>query len=148
VRLGPGIGYQIAKYQRRCDLKVRIDDKLTTMLGKVMPQQGYPDYWGFAVVVERGTSPKIYSESALMHKVKLELRSQGYDVIKKLMWKDGHMVDESQHYIRERNYAWAIYDPEWVIRRTYEDYNAANRNLVLSWVSLVATEMADTVQAI
>jgi DNA-binding LacI/PurR family transcriptional regulator len=89
-----------------------------------------------AVVVERGASPKIYSESALMHKVKLELRSQGYDVIKKLMHKDAHMVDESQHYIRERNYAWAIYDSEWVIRRTYEDYNAANRNLVLAWESL------------
>jgi hypothetical protein len=87
-----------------------------------------------AVVVERGASPKIYSESALMHKVKLELLAQGYDVIKKLMWKDGHLVDEWQHYIRERNYEWAIYDAEWVIRRTYVDFNAGN--LVLAWESL------------
>ena len=89
-----------------------------------------------AVVVERGASPKIYSESGLMHHIKRTLLGQGHDVIKKLMWKDGHLVDDKQHYIRERNYAWAIYDPDWPIRRTYEDYNDEDRDLILAWESL------------
>ena len=88
------------------------------------------------VVVKRGNSPRIYSESGLLHQIKKALLSQGHDVIKKLMWKDGHLVDDKQHYIREQHGEWCIYDPNWAIRFTYEDYNDEKRDLILAWESL------------
>ena len=42
------------------------------------------------------------AESTFLYHVKQELIKQGYDVIKKRMWKDGHMVDDSQQYVRSR----------------------------------------------
>lgn len=42
-------------------------------------------------------------ESVFLYHVKQELIKQGYDVIKKRMWKDGHLVDSTQQYIRSRN---------------------------------------------
>ena len=42
-------------------------------------------------------------ESQLLHNVKKVLNEQGYDFIKKRMWRDGHLVDEHQQYLRERN---------------------------------------------
>ena len=70
--------------------------------------------------------PKIYSESLLLYRVKQELIKQGYDVIKKRMWKDGHLVDDTQSYIRSRKDnkdSFAIWDTSYAIRFTYEDYN-------------------------
>ena len=74
-------------------------------------------------VVERGDSPKIYSESGLLHKVKVALIDQGHDVIKKRMWKDGHVVDELQQYIRDRKWKFAIRDGMWNIRKCTEPFN-------------------------
>lgn len=42
-------------------------------------------------------------ESNLLYAIKLNLNRQGYDFIKKRMWRDGHMVDDMQQYLRERN---------------------------------------------
>jgi hypothetical protein len=42
-------------------------------------------------------------ESQLLYHVKKALLVQGYDVIKKRMWKDGHLVDEDLQYIRTRD---------------------------------------------
>jgi hypothetical protein len=41
-------------------------------------------------------------ESRLLHHVKLALIGQGHDLIKKRMWKDGHLVDDRQQYLRTR----------------------------------------------
>ncbi len=41
-------------------------------------------------------------ESALLYAIKKLLNSQGYDLIKKRMWKDGHLVDDMQQYLRTR----------------------------------------------
>ena len=68
--------------------------------------------------------PKIYSDSRLMYRVKLELNRQGHDLVKKLMYKDGHLVSEGQHYIRDRRGRYAIYDYNYAIRFAYEVYNA------------------------
>jgi len=74
--------------------------------------------------VTRGAiDQKLYSESHLLHLVKKELIRQGYDVIKKLMWKDGHLVGDTQHYIRERKGKFAIWFGSYAIRTSYEDYN-------------------------
>jgi hypothetical protein len=44
------------------------------------------------------------AESIFLYHVKNELIKQGYDVIKKQMWKDGHMVSMGAQYIRTRKY--------------------------------------------
>jgi len=72
--------------------------------------------------------PKFYSESILLHHIKLILIEIGYDVIKKLMWKDGHMVAETQHYIRSRKVggdpeAMYIWDGRYNVRNLAEDFN-------------------------
>jgi hypothetical protein len=42
-------------------------------------------------------------ESLLLYHVNKALIAQGHDVIKKRMWKDGHLVDETTQYVRTRN---------------------------------------------
>ena len=80
------------------------------------------------VVVERDGDEKVYSESLLLHRVKLELIRQGHNVIKKRMWKDGHMYgDDTTQYIRERAWKFAVYDGEYALRRLYEPYNDDGR---------------------
>lgn len=60
------------------------------------------------VVTREDVDPKYYGtvnaagESKLLHAVKTELNNQGYDLIKTRMWKDGHLVDEMQQYLRTR----------------------------------------------
>ena len=62
------------------------------------------------------------AESTLLYHVNKELRKQGYDLVKKLMAKDGHLVDSLQHYLRPRKGKKptkksniAIYNSDWGI---------------------------------
>ena len=70
-------------------------------------------------------------ESRLLYRIKQELNCYlGYDLIKKRMWKDGHMVDDGQLYLRTRsaksngphiyiwNGSWCVYD---AARKLMED---------------------------
>ena len=81
------------------------------------------------IIVTREPSDKPYplsaaGESRLMYHVKLALIGQGHDVIKKLMWKDGHLVSDTEHYIRERSGKWGAWYPAYAIRYATEDFNA------------------------
>ena len=42
------------------------------------------------------------AESRLLYHVKNILNARGYDLIKKRMWKDGHLMDSHQLYLRTR----------------------------------------------
>ena len=42
-------------------------------------------------------------ESAFLYWLKGLLNKQGHDLIKKRMWKDGHMVSDEQQYLRVRD---------------------------------------------
>jgi hypothetical protein len=42
------------------------------------------------------------AESRLLYHVKRILNARGMDLIKKRMWRDGHMVDDRQQYLRSR----------------------------------------------
>ena len=79
------------------------------------------------IVTKEPNDSKIYNESALLYQVKNELIRQGYDVIKKLMWKDGHLVSDTQHYIRTRKEKdpkfMMIWDTSYAVRFSYEEYN-------------------------
>jgi hypothetical protein len=41
-------------------------------------------------------------ESRLLYHIKKILNARGYDLIKKRMWKDGHLMDNMQQYLRTR----------------------------------------------
>jgi len=68
------------------------------------------------------------AESWFLHRVKQELIKQGFDVIKKRMWKDGHMVSDDQQYIRSRSglktpEEFAIYNENYAIYDAGEEFN-------------------------
>jgi hypothetical protein len=68
-------------------------------------------------------------ESRLLYHVKKALNDQGYDLIKKRMWKDGHLVDDLQQYLRTRKPSGDpdkdiyIYNEQWAIKGAEEDFN-------------------------
>ena len=81
---------------------------------------------GGSISIHRDGGPKIYSESAFWHAVKQDLQRQGYDVIKKLMWKDGHLKDDTEYYVRSRKYlpdSFMLSQNDYAIRAAYDDYN-------------------------
>jgi len=68
-------------------------------------------------------------ESALLYHVKNILNKQGYDLIKKRMHKDGHLVSDMQQYLRARKKNSdntkniCIYNPNWLVEGAEVDYN-------------------------
>jgi len=91
------------------------------------------------VTREKG-DPKIYGvknaagESRLLYLIQKELNKQGFDVIKKRMCKDGHLVDEMQQYIRTRQGeepSFAIYNSKWAISGAEEDFNEGHCRLTV-----------------
>ena len=81
------------------------------------------------IEVTREKGDRWESESTLLYTIKEKLNREGHRFIKKLMWKDGHMVDDKQQYIRAAKLPVvegdieAIYDGRWQIRGTNEPYN-------------------------
>ena len=78
--------------------------------------------------------PKYYGvqnaagESNLLYAIKRQLNANGGDWIKKRMWKDGHMMDDMQQYLRMRKPASngvqiAIFNGRWAIESANETLN-------------------------
>lgn len=68
-------------------------------------------------------------ESRLLYHIKKILNNRGYDLIKKRMWKDGHLVDDLQQYLRTRKptgngiHDIYIYNPLWSVSGADEILN-------------------------
>lgn len=84
---------------------------------------------GLRVVREPGDK-KYYNESNLLHAIKKGLQEMGFDVIKKRMWKDGHMYgSDTTQYIRTRHKGktfkpyFYVYDGRYAVRLLNEDWN-------------------------
>ena len=86
-------------------------------------------------VQKEDTDKKFYNESAFLHALKKELILQGYDVIKKRMWKDGHLVDDTQQYIRVRDFSWCVYNDHYAISDLSDDFEKYG-NVVLEKIRL------------
>ncbi len=97
-----------------------------------------------SIVVHREPGdPKYYGirnaagESRLFYAIKKHLNALGFDLIKKRMVKDGHLMDAMQQYIRTRkpsgnpNSDIMIYNDMWAIRGAEECYNAGSCRLCL-----------------
>ena len=89
-----------------------------------------------SVVVIREIRDKRYygnrqatGESRLFYDIKKQLNMHGYNLIKKRMWKDGHLVDDCQQYLRTRkktkdpNKNIMIWNTFFQIRGANEDFN-------------------------
>lgn len=66
-------------------------------------------------------------ESRLLYHLKQILNRRGYNLVKKRMWRDGHLVDEMQQYLRTRSVHSPkphiyIYNESWAIRGAEEDF--------------------------
>ena len=77
-------------------------------------------------------------ESNLLYAIKKKLNSQGFDLIKKRMWKDGHMVDDIQQYLRTRKPSGFpetdiyIFNGFWAIEGAEKMYNQGCVKLLLT----------------
>jgi len=92
-----------------------------------------------ACIVEREPGdPKFHGvvsaagESRLLHHVKQILNKQGNDLVKKRMWKDGHLVDDMQQYLRTRSPKSPgahvyILNNRWAIEGAEVDFNERGR---------------------
>ena len=89
-------------------------------------------------VIREPKDPKYYGiknakgESLLLYAILQKMRSMGYDVIKKRMWKDGHLVDEMQQYIRMRDCSRCWFNNNWAIRGLDEYFNEFGEAVLLS----------------
>jgi hypothetical protein len=69
------------------------------------------------------------AESGLLHHVKKKLNKEGYNLAKVRMSKDGHLVDDLQHYLRplkknkDNSKNIYIYNPGWAIRGEEHSFN-------------------------
>jgi hypothetical protein len=77
-------------------------------------------------------------ESRLLYHLKLLLNRAGFDLIKKRMHKDGHLVDEVQQYLRTRGRTPGLphiflHNEYWQLRGLDEDFRRDGR-VVLSIV--------------
>jgi hypothetical protein len=69
------------------------------------------------------------AESIFLYHVLKELKKQfpEKDFIKKRMWKDGHLVDEEQLYIRTRKADIMIYNGSYAIYDAGEEFNETGK---------------------
>ena len=76
-----------------------------------------------AEVIKSWDDPEIYTESSFFYNVKKTLQVMGFDVIKKLMHKDGHLMgDNNSYYIRDRRWRYGIYDNFWAVRNVVTEF--------------------------
>jgi hypothetical protein len=101
----------------------------------------------YAEFIKEEADPKFYSDSRLMYFLKKQLKAMGgFDLIKKLMHKDGNLVDDCQHYIRTRRPSdfpsVAIYDGSYAISSAYSRWNQGRLDLecVYGWFGESAGE--------
>jgi len=86
-----------------------------------------------------GGSRNAAGESRFLYAVKKILNAEGHDLIKKRMWKDGHMMDDLQQYLRTRNRkvktGVMIFNGSWAIEGADEIYNRGDevRLIVERW---------------
>ena len=103
-------------------LKIHKDgDKVISGSCVVTREDGDPAYYGNRAAA---------GESRLLYAIKKALIAQGFDVIKKRMWRDGHMMDDMQQYIRSRNTpGFCIFNDVWAVRGANEDFNKSEVTL-------------------
>ena len=61
------------------------------------------------IIIKRNNDKKIYNESILYFKIKEKLNKRGFNLIKKLIHKDGHMMGGPRdYYLRDRKWNFVL----------------------------------------
>jgi hypothetical protein len=69
------------------------------------------------------------AESQLLYRIKGILNKRGYELIKKRMWRDGHLMDDNQLYLRTKKPSGKpskdiyIYNSNWAVEGAEVDFN-------------------------
>jgi len=86
-----------------------------------------PETDGYIKVEREKGDPKYATESTLLYHIKNHLNKKGFNLIKKRMWKDGHLVDDTQQYLRSRKPdekdSIYIHSTHYAIRDISEEWN-------------------------
>lgn len=90
------------------------------------------DQGGLTVTKEPGDT-RIREESTFYYRVVNALRELGYDVVRQVPSKDGHLTG-APYYIRQRKRKWALFHNEYAIESAHEEFNKRG------WVRLVKYE--------
>ena len=81
----------------------------------------------YLTILREPSDPRISDESQLLHRIKCELnrhiRNRKRQFIKKRMWKDGHLVADTQQYLRTRDGEFCIYNHRYAIEDAGAEYN-------------------------
>ena len=99
--------------------------------------------FSFTFIREKG-DPKFYGrgggkgESNFLHYIKTELNKKGFNLIKKRMWKDGHLVDDLQQYLRVANKKSKaphiqLYNNTWALSGLEEHWNKGEVNVYVDF---------------
>jgi hypothetical protein len=83
-------------------------------------------------------------EHALFHAIRVFLNSHGFSVIKKRAWKDGHLLDDYQPYVRARSPRVgiphiAIWNGLYALRGTNEAWNKEGKVILLLETDIYGT---------
>jgi len=66
-------------------------------------------------------------ESRLLHLVKKALNAKGWHLVKRRMWRDGHLTDDARAHLRSRvvregRPVVAVFDGKYMLRSASEDF--------------------------
>lgn len=73
-------------------------------------------------ILKEITDKRPKNDSHFWFFVRNAFRSRGVDCIKKLAYKDGHLVDNDTHYVRARNGSFYVWDRHYQIRSVARDF--------------------------
>lgn len=85
------------------------------------------------IITASSSTERFYADTAFFYALKVAMQAAGLDVIKRRMWKDGHMVDDCDYYIRDRKWRFCVHDADSQIRAVYTAFND-NRAVNLTYV--------------
>jgi hypothetical protein len=77
-------------------------------------------------------------ESNFLHALKTHLNAKGFDLVKQRMWKDGHLMDEMQQYLRTRTEKSKaphiyLYNGNWAVEGLEVAWNAGVVDVVVEF---------------
>ncbi len=63
-----------------------------------------------------------WKESTFFYHLAHRLNEMGFDVIRKRMWRDGHLTASFRQYVRSRDWEWCVCDDNYMLRDVCADF--------------------------
>ena len=85
------------------------------------------DQGGLTATREK-SDKRMPKESTFYYHVVQQLRNLGYDVVRQVPSKDGHLTG-APYYIRERKGTWALFHDRYALELAHAEFNAGSVRL-------------------